>query len=132
MRMAGARYAAGMAGAAMVALAGCSSGAPPAPPGGTGAAATAPATSVATTPAATGSATTTDPGVPAAATAQTPEGAVAFTSYFFTLVNQAWTKPQAGLMHSSLHARVSARVRTWRTTPREYVDAQGAIRPHAR
>ena len=50
---------------------------------------TTPETSTTTTAA-------TDPTVPAAAKAQTTDGAIAFTKYFFDLVNTSWTKPESG------------------------------------
>jgi hypothetical protein len=55
----------------------------------------APTTSVSPTPTAT---RTTDPNIPAAARAHTPAGAGAFTKYFYSQLNIAWGKPQAGLI----------------------------------
>lgn len=102
-------YAVVLAAAAIVIVAGCT-GDPTPPPAG---AATPPASSTSTSPTPTSSATpttpasttpstssspTADPNVPAAAKAQTSDGAKALTSYFFGLVNQAWTRPQMGLL----------------------------------
>jgi hypothetical protein len=41
---------------------------------------------------------TTDPNIPVAARAHTPAGAEAFVRYFYSQVNTAWTKPNAGLI----------------------------------
>ncbi len=41
---------------------------------------------------------TTDPNIPAAARAHTPAGAEAFVRYFYSQLNIAWGKPQAGLI----------------------------------
>ena len=93
--------------AAAVVVAGCT-GDPTPPPAG---AATPPASSTSTSPTpTTSSATSTtptasttstaaiDPNIPPAAKAQTTDGAIAFTKYYYTLINQAWTKPQSGLL----------------------------------
>lgn len=100
-------YAVGLAVAAMIAVAGCT-GDPK--PTGTSSSATpttstsaasesTTASSTSTTPNTPASASaTTDPNVPAAARTQTTDGASAFTRYFYGLVNQAWTKPEAGLL----------------------------------
>jgi len=42
----------------------------------------------------------TDPNIPAAARAHTPAGAEAFVRYFYSQLNIAWSKPQAGLISS--------------------------------
>lgn len=100
-------YAVSLALAAIVAVAGCTGDSTPTQIGSTTQpAASTSAPSSPTTP--SGAATTpsgqatstgvTDPNLPAAAKAQTTEGATALTGYFFTLLNQAWTRPQAGLM----------------------------------
>ena len=101
-------YAVGLALTAVFAVAGCTSNSAPAP----GVSSTPPAasttTSASTTSIATPTATRatsitsrpstppTDPNVPAAAKAQTTDGAIAFTQYFFDSVNTSWTKPEAG------------------------------------
>jgi len=41
---------------------------------------------------------TADPNIPAAARAHTPAGAAAFVRYFYSQLNIAWSKPQAGLI----------------------------------
>jgi len=41
---------------------------------------------------------TTDPNIPVAARAHTPAGAEAFVRYFYSQLNVAWSKPQAGLI----------------------------------
>lgn len=41
---------------------------------------------------------TTDPTIPAAARAHTPAGAEAFVKYFYSQLNIAWSKPEAGLI----------------------------------
>jgi len=41
---------------------------------------------------------TTDPNIPVAARANTPAGAEAFVRYFYSQLNLAWSKPQAGLI----------------------------------
>jgi len=41
---------------------------------------------------------TTDPNIPLPARARTPAGAEAFVRYFYSQVNTAWTKPNAGLI----------------------------------
>ena len=41
---------------------------------------------------------TIDPNIPAAARAHTPAGAEAFVRYFYSQLNIAWSKPQAGLI----------------------------------
>jgi Family of unknown function (DUF6318) len=43
---------------------------------------------------------TTDPNIPAAARDHTPAGAEAFVRYFYSQLNVAWSKPQAGLISS--------------------------------
>ncbi len=93
MRLAGARLGAAVLGS-MLALSGC--GGAPSPSGSASLLPTS--TTETATASATTSTTATSPAVPEAAKAPTPEGAIAFTSYFFTLVNEAWTKPQAGLL----------------------------------
>lgn len=55
----------------------------------------APTTSVSPTATVT---PTIDPNIPAAARAQTPAGAEAFTKYFFERLNVAWTGPRAGIL----------------------------------
>ncbi len=55
------------------------------------------ATSGSPTPTSTARPTPT-PTVPAAARAHTKAGAVAFVRYYFSLVNLAWTRPDAGLL----------------------------------
>jgi len=100
-------YAVVLAAAPVVIVAGCT-GDPTPPPAG---AATPPASSTSTSPTPTTSSATsttptasttstaaTDPNIPPAAKAQTTAGATEMTRYFFTLLNQSWTKPQAGLM----------------------------------
>ena len=42
----------------------------------------------------------TDPNIPAGARAHTPAGAEAFVRYFYSQLNVAWSKPQAGLISS--------------------------------
>ncbi len=99
-------YAVGLATAALIAVAGCTGDAKPtvtisttSPASSTtstsesttGSGSTTPSTSASTTAAA-------DPNVPAAAGAETTEGAIAFTTHFFGLVNQAWTRPEARLL----------------------------------
>jgi len=100
-------YAVGMAVAAMIAVAGCT-GDPK--PTGTSSSATPTTSTSAASESTTASSTSTTPNtpasasaasdsnVPAAAEAQNTDGAIALTGYFFALLNQAWTKPQAGLM----------------------------------
>jgi Family of unknown function (DUF6318) len=60
-------------------------------------------TTSAPTPSASPTTTATrapDPNIPAAARAHTPAGAEAFTKYFYSQVNIAWTKPKSGLIQA--------------------------------
>jgi Family of unknown function (DUF6318) len=81
-------------------LAGCGGDpTPDAPPPTT--ASSPQATTAAPTPTSPASASpTTDPNIPAAARAHTPAGAEAFVRYFYSQLNLAWSKPQAGLISS--------------------------------
>ena len=54
--------------------------------------------SPATTAPPTTASPTTDPNIPVAARAHTPAGAEAFVRYFYSQLNVAWSKPQAGLI----------------------------------
>ena len=85
--------------AASMLLAGCGGDAKPDASSGTTA---SPATTAKPTPtsATTTTSPATDPGIPAAARANTPEGAAAFVRYFYGQVNIAWSRPQAGLISS--------------------------------
>ena len=107
-RTAPSTYAVGLALTAVLAVAGCT-GNPTPTPGGSSTPPAASTTSASTTSSATPTATSatstttsapstaaTDPNVPAAARAQTTDGAIAFTKYFFDLVNTSWTKPESG------------------------------------
>lgn len=105
--MRGKLYAVSLAAAAMVAVAGCTGDARPAvtspttPPAASSSPSSASTTSSGTSTTPTTSASTTataDPNVPEAAKAQSLNGAVAFSKYYYALINQAWTKPQAGLL----------------------------------
>jgi hypothetical protein len=62
-----------------------------------------PTTTSAPTPSASPTATVNtkvDPNIPAAARAHTPAGAEAFTRYFYSQLNTAWSTPKAGLISS--------------------------------
>ena len=62
-----------------------------------------PTTTAAPTPSASPTATANtkvDPNIPTAARAHTPAGAEAFTEYFFSQLNIAWSKPSVGLISS--------------------------------
>jgi hypothetical protein len=89
--------------AASILLSACSGGAKPDPSSSTSSPTTttsAPTASVAPTTAGP----TIDPNIPAAARAHTPSGAEAFVRYFYSQLNTAWSKPQAGLI-SGLSAK---------------------------
>lgn len=74
--------------AAVLVVAGCSGGEEPPPP---------PKSSSVTSQTTTATTSTAAPsGIPAAARAHTPAGAVAFVRYFIERVNYAWTTPQPG------------------------------------
>ncbi len=100
------RYAVALAVIAALTLAGCSGTTPaPATPS-VGSASATTHSSPSSAPTITATAPTTSPSpsstsnadIPAAARAQTPEGAYAFARHFIEQVNAAWTKPQAGLL----------------------------------
>ena len=82
--------------AAFMVLAGCGGAQPDASSTRTASAPTT--TPPATTSTPTTASPTTDPGIPAAARANTPEGAAAFVRYFFDQVNIAWTVPKPGVL----------------------------------
>jgi predicted lipid-binding transport protein (Tim44 family) len=82
-------------------LAGCGAGSKPAASGSsTTASSRTPSAAPKTTSAApTATAShATDPNIPAAAQAHTPAGAEAFVRYFYSQLNTAWSRPQAGLI----------------------------------
>ena len=83
-------------------LSGCGGDAKPgATPSSTSAASpttSSPATSSPATSSPATSSPATDPNIPAAARAHTPAGAEAFVRYFYSQLNVAWSKPQAGLI----------------------------------
>jgi Family of unknown function (DUF6318) len=84
-------------------LSACSGGAKPDPSASTSSPTTstsAPSSSVSPTTASP----TIDPNIPAAARAHTPAGAEAFVRSFYSQLNIAWSKPQAGLI-SGLSAK---------------------------
>ena len=83
--------------AASILLSACGGGAKPDPSSSTSSPTTstsAPTVSVSPTTAGP----TIDPNIPAAARAHTPAGAEAFVRYFYSQLNIAWSKPQAGLI----------------------------------
>ncbi len=89
---------AGLVLAGAVTMSGCDdAGAPTSttsvPPTATASPSETPTTSVTPSPSESSS-------IPAAARKNTPEGAEAFVRYFFEQYNEAWTKPQVGLISS--------------------------------
>ena len=78
-------------------LSGCGGDAKPGPSSSSTSAASPTTSSPATSSPATSS-PTTDPNIPSAARAHTPAGAEAFVRYFYSQLNVAWSKPQAGLI----------------------------------
>ena len=85
--------------AASILLSACGGGAKPDPSSSTSSPTTstsAPTASVSVSPTTAGP--TIDPNIPAAARAHTPAGAEAFVRYFYSQLNIAWSKPQAGLI----------------------------------
>jgi hypothetical protein len=107
--------------AASMLLAGCGGDAKPDP---SSSSATSPSPTSTTNPAPTISATT-DPNIPAAARAQTPAGAEAFVRYFYSQLNIAWSKPQAGLI-----SRLSAT--TCKTCANFEREAEKSVTKHER
>ena len=98
-------YAVGLALTAVLAVAGCTGNPTPTSTATSSTTSTgSPTTSTPTTSSAapttpeTSATTTTaiDPNIPPAAKAQTTDGAIAFTTYFFGMVNTSWTKPESG------------------------------------
>ena len=86
--------------AASILLSACGGGAKPDPSSSTS---PSPTTSTSAPPRSASPTTagpTIDPNIPAAARAHTPAGAEAFVRYFYSQLNIAWSKPQAGLITS--------------------------------
>jgi len=87
--------------AASILLSACGGGAKPDPSSSTPTSSTSAST---TSVSPTTAGPTIDPNIPAGARAHTPAGAEAFVRYFYSQLNIAWSKPQAGLI-ASLSAR---------------------------
>jgi Family of unknown function (DUF6318) len=84
--------------AASMLLAGCGGDAKPDSPSSSTPTSSSTTAAPTTTAPPTSASPTTDPNIPVAARAHTPAGAEAFVRYFYSQLNVAWSKPQAGLI----------------------------------